>query len=82
MFSVNSIAPTLRFFLGRPLLALEWSAAPFFFLPGFDWPVDGFHRPRLSAVRRDGLSPPGYLRFLGDRKYQLSSAPLSSYLPA
>ena len=72
MFSVNSIAPTLRFFLG-PLFALA---------PGFDWPVDGFHRPRLSAVRRDGLSPPGYLRFLGDRKYQLSSAPLSSYLPA
>jgi hypothetical protein len=77
VFSVNLTAPTLRFFLG-PLFALEWPAAPFF--PGFDWPVDGFHRPRLSAVRRVGLSPPGYLRLLGDRKYQLSSAPLSSYL--
>lgn len=76
---MNSYAPTLRFFL-RTFFALEWPAAASF--PGFDCPVDGFHRPRLSAVRRVGRSPPGYLRLLGDRKYQFSSAPLASYLSA
>lgn len=77
---MNSNSPTLRSFL-TPFFALEWPAAAASF-PGFDCPVDGFHRPRLSAVRRVGRSPPGYLRLLGDRKYQVSSSPLSSYLSA
>jgi hypothetical protein len=68
------------FSLNAAFFALEWLVeASFSSSGGFDWPVDGFHRPRSSAVRRTGLSPPRYLRYLGDRKYQVSSTPLSLY---